>query len=784
MGTPNKTAVNDRVWSPIFSAGTIDPHTAFLREETDAAALKANEEGAVLLKNDNGALPLTSDDHIAVFGSRQLYENYKSKYGYYPGGAGSGTVWSLIGTSPLEQLKLKAEAGKFKFYTKISDNYEKDPLEYIPTDDDMTAAKAAGVRKAIYFMSRFEGESGEEEGWLGLENKPDNAIAKGEWYLSDAEEQLLIRLKATFDQVIVVTNTGNLMDTTWIKDGIDGKQVADAALFAWYGGHLGPRGIANLLTGDANPCGKLTQTAAAIEAYPTTEGFFEHAYTGYTEDIFLGYRYFETFKKDVNYEFGFGLSYTTFDISDVCYLSDADCITVSAKVTNVGSAAGKEILQVYYSAPQGKLGKPAKELAGFAKTDLLAPGASQVLTITFAIKDMASYDDTGATGKRSAWVLEAGDYTVYVGTSVKQVREAGTYTVAELTVTQQLTAKAGPLALEKRLLADGSYEALPTGTAKLHTDPFAGQALAVNDGELVTFADVKSGKGTLEQLVAQMTPEELASFTARTTKQGSAQGSGVGGCEEVNEKYGIPVGRTVDGPAGPDTGTFSFPSEVCISCSWNLDIAADLGTIAGKYMQKFPVSFWLAPALNIQRNPLGGRNFEYYSEDPLVSGMMCAATTVKAQDLELAVTIKHLAANNKETNRGGNDSRMSERAMREIYLKGYEIAVKAVNPVSIMTGYNWMNGYKLTTHQELLIGIVREEWGWDGMFMTDWDSVGNKGAVVESLLGGMNIRMGSENGSNDYSKVIEAYRDGTVSRQLLEVNAKYVIGALLKTKTE
>ncbi len=780
----DKTAVNDRVWSRIFSAGTLNPNTAFLREEADAAALKANEEGAVLLKNDNAALPLMPDDHIAIFGSRQLYENCKSKYGYYPGGAGSGTVWSLIGTSPLEQLKLKAEAGKFKFYTKISDNYEKAPLEYIPTDDDMTAAKNAGVRKAIYFMSRFEGESGEEEGWLGLENKPDNAIAKGEWYLSDAEEQLLMRLKETFDQVIVVTNTGNLMDTTWIKDGIGGKQVADAALFAWYGGHLGPRGIANLLTGDANPCGKLTQTAAAIEAYPTTEGFFEHAYTGYTEDIFVGYRYFETFNKAVNYEFGFGLSYTTFDISDIHYSADADCITVSAKVTNAGSVAGKEILQVYYSAPQGELGKPAKELAGFAKTDLLVPGASQVLTITFAITDMASYDDTGATGKQSAWVLEAGDYTVYVGTSVKQVREAGTYTVAELTVTQQLTAKAGPLALEKRLRADGSYEALPTGTAKLHTDPFAGQALAVNDGGLVTFADVKSGKGTLDQLVAQMTPEELASFTARTTKEGSAQGSGVGGCEEVNEKYGIPVGRTVDGPAGPDTGIFSFPSEVCISCSWNLDIAADLGTIAGKYMQKFPVSFWLAPALNIQRNPLGGRNFEYYSEDPLVSGLMCAATTVKAQDLELAVTIKHLAANNKETNRVGNDSRMSERAMREIYLKGYEIAIKSVNPASIMTGYNWMNGYKLTTHQELLIGIVREEWGWDGMFMTDWDSVGNKGAVVESLLGGMNIRMGSENGSNDYGKVIEAYREGTVSRQLLEINAKYVIGALLKTKTE
>ncbi|MBR2339007.1 MAG: glycoside hydrolase family 3 C-terminal domain-containing protein [Clostridia bacterium] len=774
-------AVDSGTYSQIFSSGTVSRKGDYSKAEYESAALAAAEEGAVLLKNENAALPLKTTDHVAVFGSRQFYGKPTDKdpsyeiWSYIPGGAGSGAVWGNIGTSPYEQIKAKADAGKFKLYTTISENYKSKKSSYTPSDKDLNAAKKAGVNKAVYIISRYEGENGDEDGMA------DNADAPGNWRLSTKEKLLLTKLNATFGQVIVVTNTGILMDTNWIKNGIDGTQVVDAALFAWYGGHQGPKAIANLLTGDATPSGKLAQTAAPIENYPTTEGFFEQAYTNYSEDIFMGYRYFETFNKAVNYEFGFGLSYTTFSMSDVKYSSNNTHITVSAKVTNTGNASGKEVLQVYFSAPQGKLGKPAKELAGFAKTDTLKPGQAQTLTIKFPINDMSSYDDTGKTGKKSAWVLEAGDYNVYIGNSVKNVQKAGTYKVSSLKVVEQCTAQAGPLDLTKRLLANGQYETLTTGTKQTPVDYAKNNALATKANGTVKFADVVSGKNTLDQLVAQMSIEELGAFTHLTVTSGAAQGSGVG-AGAASDKYGIPIGKTLDGPAGPDTSQFSFPSETCLASSWNLDHAANLGTIAGKYCKKLGSTFWLAPALNLQRNPLGGRNFEYYSEDPLISGLFCATSTANAQAQGAVVALKHLAANNKETNRGGNDSRMSERCLRELYLKGFEIAIKTVNPGSIMTGYNRLNGYDLNAIQPLQINLLRKEWGWDGMFMTDWDDLGDAGDTVSALLSGTNIRMGKPENNKSAEKVIAAYGNGTVSRQLLEANAKYVLQALVRTQ--
>ena len=292
---------------------------------------------------------------------------------------------------------------------------------------------------------------------------PDDAAIPGQYYLSANEEAHLKKLRETFDTVIVVANTGDLMDTSWAKYGIDFDKdgtytpVADAALFSWYGGLRGTQALSLVLSGEETPSGKLSETAARdIDDYPTTEGFFEKEFTDYTEDIFNGYRYFETFDPNyekVNYEFGYGLSYTTFDISNITYAADSEYITVTAKVTNTGDYNGKEVLQVYFSAPQmgegtAVLSKPAKELAGYAKTKLLAPGESEILTVKFPIKDMSSYDDTGVTGKKSAYVMEAGDYDILAGNSVRNVTLAGTYTVDALTVIEQLTSKAAPYDLE------------------------------------------------------------------------------------------------------------------------------------------------------------------------------------------------------------------------------------------------------------------------------------------------------------------------------------------------
>ena len=770
--------------------------TSFSSSEAKTVCRTIAEEGTVLLKNEDNTLPLKASDNIAIFGSRQLWEKTYSTYGYYLGGAGSGAMYGSPDMEPYEALEKKSAEGKFKFYKGITDKYIANPRGYIPTSGDIKAAKSAGVNKVIYIISRLSGESGTEEEFLKLESIPDEAIKKGQWFLSEDEEKMLKTLNNNFDKVIVVLNIGSLMDTEWIVNGIDGEQVADSVLISWYGGLEGPEALANVLSGDSNPSGKLTATAADINAYPSTKDFYNKEYTNYTEDIFVGYRYFETLSSaydKVNFEFGFGLSYTTFSVTNQNVSAEKDKITVTATVTNTGKVSGKEVLQVYFSAPQmgqggAKLSKPAKELAGFAKTSLLAPGKSERVSITFSIDDMSSYDDTGKTGAKSAYVLEKGEYKIYVGVSIRNTVLAGAYKVDKFKITQQLTENAASNALEKRLLADGSYETLKTGKADVvsqekYINDEKKDAPVVYESGVVTYDDVLSGKNTLDDLVAQMTIKELIAFNARIVANGSAQKSGVGATEEINKKFGLPVGNAFDNPAGitsaTSAGMFGFPSETMLACTWNVSLAADMGAVNGKYakMNK-KCQYWLAPSLNIQRNPLAGRNFEQFSEDPLISGIFGSAIVKNAEYFGVACAIKHFACNNKETNRTNNDSRVSERALREIYLKGFEMVVKDVNPNSIMTSYNKVNGIWCSENSELLMDIVRGEWGFQGMIMTDWGGYHDN---VAGLLAGMNIRMGGS-ANKDYRGFTDAYNEGLISRKLLEINAKYIINSLMKVK--
>ena len=1494
----------------IRNAGTVDPDTAYSKEETADVNIRASVEGMVLLENKNQALPLKSTDKIAVFGSSQLWNGIYARFGFRQGGAGSGAVYNGPGTSLIAQIRLKANEGRYSIYDPISQLYEKyylpnatlypdtegnyyndgeyalaeDNGNYFPTDEELRAAKDAGVNKVVYVFSRLEGEAGTEESFLPsngdftVTGVPDDAPKPGQYYLSANETAHLKKLRETFDTVIVVANTGDLMDTSWAKYGIDFDgdgtytPVADAVLFSWYGGLRGTQALSRVLCGEETPSGKLSETAARdINDYPTTEGFFEKNFTDYTEDIFNGYRYFETFDPNyekVNYEFGYGLSYTTFDISNLTYSENGEYITVGAKIKNTGDYYGKEVFQVYFSAPQmgtgsAVLSKPAKELAGYTKTKLLAPGESENVTVSFPIKDMSSYDDTGVTGKKSAYVMEAGNYSILAGNSVRNVEKAGTYKVSELIVTEQLTSKAAPYDLEKRLLADGTYEELElrdmpvepykpsygfpiygnikiegekfdtmlsvgapgsesftTGTlvkdpvyldendgvgdfdyATAPTSPYSGSqlcqmhvtvkqavypinvgkagyynihirgcggekndflriyingedcgltfnwpqtrttgyfahadiyyheskkvylpegnvtialenkninfmnmdfiefipyegetevaptvitvegenydtensvgvkseknnytpqfatnvvwssvnvvdyakstwidypgycvsgvhandkivyevdapesgnyaismiacrptsvvndftnirvndtlyefnevfpqtggqevyfkyidwdfggdmivplkkgknsvifeitgngvlidkikftkaivpitveaesydasssgtfktekssssaqyapnpvmtdALTVNfdgtvweqyenanpgtcvsgiaaganlvykvnvpeagnylltmracrptrchvnfmdvavngvqtvyavnfpqtgldeskyfryidhafdnkivlplkegentitliakttmplidkffltktvlepskdiivegetvvkaecvgattyenlntssgkyalspiisnnivdsntvwhnlvysgaknlarlgdvtnntavyyvnvptegtygllvrgarsnkatnanwvcindntyttapfpqtgasgvyfnfvdvdysenvrlklskgenkitfknvagapnidfftlkyiepetvqpsydtfyypgdepvvyDDGIVTFSEVQSGIHTADELASQLTIAELASFAVLTKRSNSAQSSGVGPCESVTKTYGVPVGSTVDGPAGPTTvGNVGFASGMTIGCTWNVDIAADFGTIVGKACKSHgDTNYWLAPGMNIQRNPLGGRNFEYFSEDPLITGLCGAAITEKVQQYGTSVAAKHFAVNNKETNRGGNDSRVSERALREIYLRGFEIFVKEARPLGIMTGYNLVNGYECCEHKEMLVGIARDEWGYKGLYMTDW---GKTPSLYMMVKGGCNTNMGNHENMWDSSVLVEQYVAKNLTRAELQQNAVYIIDSL------
>ncbi len=804
----------------IQNAGTLDEDSAFSEQEAAKTVIQAAEEGMVLLRNEGDALPLTSSDTVAVFGTQQFFKNNYSYYGYHITGAGSGNIFAEFDSevySPIVSIREKANEGKFKLYEPIAQKYKDDfdrlwadyttYTPYTPSAEDLNKAKADGVNKAIFFVSRLEGESSDEERGIidndEIKNNaaPDNAIEKGQWYLSNSEEAMIKTLSETFDKVIVVVNTGNLMDTNWVKEG-----KADAVLCAWYGGIDSGKALANILSGDATPSGKLTETAADINNYPTTEnimkmfedgGFYDHRYTSYTEDIFVGYRYFETFTNiPVNFEFGFGLSYTEFDISDLKYSESDGNITVSAKITNIGDKySGKEVFQVYFSAPQmnvgeAKLSKPAKELAGFVKTKLLAPSESEIVSVTFPVSEMSSYDDTGVTATKSAYVLEAGDYKIYAGNSVRKVELAGTYNVGAFTIVEQLSEKMAPKDLALRLLANGEFEALKSAEFKeLDTTPVSDFTPPEEDApvvfdDTVTYGDVLSGKNTLDELVSQFTIDELASFALRQVVEGSAGHGlgGFGGNESVTEKYGVPLARGCDGPISPpglrqSTG-HSFPSGMVIGCSFNIDLAADLGIIAGKVHDENPMcELWLAPGMNIMRSPLCGRNFEYYSEDPLVSGLVASAVIYNTQKFDVGVSVKHFAVNNKELNRVYNDSRLSERALREIYLRGFEMVVKEADPVSIMSSYNLINGYSAGHATQLLRGIAREEWGFDGLYLSDWGGSGGYN-LVEAIHGGNNVWMGTENDS--YQELVDAYNNGIVSRELLEENAKYVIGAMLE----
>ncbi len=1023
-------------------------------------------EGMVLMEND-GALPLAQGEKVAMFGRAMI--------DYVRGGGGSGATVVDYTRNILQGMQIKADEGKISLYQPLVDFYTEQVTTNgitndanITVSDELMEDAAANADTAIVTIGRYSSEGS------------DRSAAKGDYYLSDAETELLTRVAAKFKKTVVVLNVGAVLDTSWIKD-IPG---IDSVLMAWQAGMEGGLATADVLVGDVNPSGKFVDTfAKSYDDYPSSDTFYESsAYVNYEEDIFVGYRYFETFDPNyerVNYEFGYGLSYTTFDISDVTVAAEGDDIVATAKVTNTGDVAGKEVVQVYFSAPQGKLGKPAKELAAFDKTDLLAPGESQTVTMSFPIDDMSSYDDTGKVQK-SAYLLEAGDYNIYVGNSIKNAGENGiryTYNVAEDTVTEQLSEQCAPIQLERRLLADGTWEALEApaemdphytvaaegvtrvesenflnssgnlhiesyyddnleqqkclaylnaagrymeyeltaekagkysvimsmangnaalsncfkvyvngeyqpgivfnaqqtgdgsgasewynfiecepfyinlnegtnlvrfvansnnpnydymliervgeqeeyykkavaaeGQTKIEGEEFdesgmttsgnavrierfnnnteacvaylnyvgnyvsyylkvaeageynitlnvangragfdfdpgitvngtaypatitaiqtgdgsgAGQWYNFEDLDPVTvtlpagnvvltltckeankypnidyitiekketvqaaaravraaaqttsgkimLVDVYNNPDLMDDFLAQLTDEQLANLLQGQPNTGVANTGGMGNLME----YGIPNAMTADGPQGIRIGTTctAWPVSTLLACTWDVDLVEEVGKAAAIEAHNNGIDIWLAPGMNIHRDPLCGRNFEYYSEDPLIAGKMAASITKGCQSEGVSITLKHFAANNKETNRNSSDSRMSERALREIYLKGFEIAVKEAQPWSIMTSYNYINGTETSENKELLTNIARGEWGYEGIFMTDW---GNNSNHAREVLAGNDVKMPS----GSPSTILAAKEKGIVTREDMEACAARLMKMIMK----
>ena len=686
-------------------------------------AREAAAQGMVLLKNDKQVLPLSAaSGKVAVFGMNQI--------DYVPGGGGSAAVNAPYTVHLLQGLKNNPD---LQVYEPLADAYQKSydagekyfygKIDQMDISGYIEGAKAF-TDTAIISIGRAMGEASDISVDPVTSGDKNNPSYNTGYYLTPAEKNMVDTVCGNFDKVIVVLNTAAVMDSSWYKD----NDKIQAVLAVWTPGMEGGNAIADVLTGKVNPSGRLVDTMVkSYRDYPSAETFDNSEYQPHSEDIYNGYRYFETIpgkKERVNYEFGFGLSYTTFALSGQTMQVNDGEITVGVTVKNTGSRAGREVVQVYYSAPQGKLGKAAKELAAFEKTKELKPGESQTLTMSFPIADMASFDDAGKTAYASSYVLEKGDYAVYVGTSVadQNLTRAGVYHLDQDTkVGQTLDHLCAPTQLPERLLADGTYE--PIAPVEKPTVQTAPHNMVKAPESPILLSDVYQDPSKMDAFLAQLTVDQLAEMTQG---QGSVNIGDVGGIGFRIPQYQMYTANAADGPAGMHADAHLkatwFPCATLLACTWDTGLLEEIGAAVASELKDTGIDIWLAPSLNIHRDPRNGRNFEYFSEDPLISGKMAAAEVRGAQGQGIAAVIKHFAGNNKETNRGGVDTRVSERALREIYLRGFKMVIDEADPWAIMTSYNRINGTKGTMNKELIEGILRNEWGYDGLVMTDWNT--------------------------------------------------------------
>lgn len=758
-------------------------------------------ECMVILEND-GVLPLQAGTKkIALFGTGARHT--------IKGGTGSGDVNVRENISIAQGL----ERAGFKFVTEgWLDQYDRLYADAQEAEQpEITEVDVKEADAAIYVISRNSGEG------------KDRRAEKGDYYLSDRELQNIRFMTEHYKNCIVLLNVGGVIDLTALK-AIEGIQ---AIMLVGQTGNMGGYAVADVLTAKTIPSGKLTDTwAKSYEDYPSSatfshrDGNLDDEY--YSDGIYVGYRYFDTFGVMPLYCFGCGKSYTEFEIKTMNVTADEKQVQVEVEVTNIGDKyPGKEVVQVYYSAPDGIMEKPTQELAGFAKTKLLAPGEKDVVTITFATTDMASFDAYDA-----AWIMEEGEYTIRVGNSSRNTEAVAVIDLDEQVTTLQL----------KRLMRDTIavrelHHMIPIFDIEFDFGvpaiPFRIMLQAENfkkelveyevmrrtlmdkrKDEVLTLEDVKAGNATLDELTAQLTVEEMAELCVGTERRngdgnviGSASSCVPGAAGDTTssllETRKVPNLIQADGPAGLrlETPCTAIPIATTLAQSWDMDLIHRMGELVGEEMKQLHVDLWLAPGMNIHRNPLCGRNFEYYSEDPVLTGL-CAATETKGVQSQKGkgTTIKHFAGNNQEDNRMFTNAHISERALREIYLKGFEIAVKTAQPYAIMTSYNLINGVHSANNYDMLQNIARDEWGFEGLVMTDWytsQDTTEMGMVspsgkyshsssVQCIKAGNDLQMpGCQQNVDD---IVEAVNEGKeITKADLQHCAKHILSVALKT---
>ena len=719
-------AVTNRVsQTSVSKGGEPLPPTDEMKKLCRAAAA----ESFVLLKNDGGILPLSKEKPTALFGRLQ-FDPFSVGYGsggdvnaHYRTNLNAALHKAGVPLAPAPEEALR----RWRKKNKPDDGY----WGHWPTCREEMPLTEYGVREAaeqsgtaVYMIGRAAGEDRE------------NSLTPGSYYLTETEERNLKLLRRYFPRLCVLLNVGSLMDLSFIE-----TMDIPVAGVCWLGGMEGGNALADVLTGAVCPGGRLTDTVArSYEAYPSAGNFGGKRKNLYEEDIYVGYRYFETFApEDVLFPFGYGLSFTEFTVGDVRFTRESDAVRVACRVKNTGPATGRHTLQLYYTCAGGPLDTPARTLCAFGKTDPLAPGEETDVTLCVKSSRLGSYDETGVSGFRDAWVLQKGKYRFFFGADVRSAALAGSFT-QEKTVLLRQCRSVLPPRKEERLMCltaiedSGAYRRSYRPASAGSETPLRERILAALPAAYtdtaekpLTLRDVKADPALFDSLIAQLTDEELEAITRGDYTMNSPLGprgnAGVfGGVTESLREKGLAPVVTTDGPSGIRIGAPAalLPCGAALASTWDPPLIERLYEAVGAEMKERGSDVLLAPGMNIHRDPLCGRNFEYFSEDPLISGMAAAAVIKGLEQAGVSGCPKHFACNNQETNRTKNNSVVSMRALREIYLRGFEICVKAAAPAVLMTSYNKINGVWGHYNYPLVTEILRGEWGFDGVVITDW----------------------------------------------------------------
>ena len=803
-------------------------------------------ECTVLLKSD-GAFPLEKPCRLALLGSgaRRTVK----------GGTGSGEVNSRFFVTAEQGLK---DAGFWLTGSAWLDAYEKKYAEARKAFIRRVKkeARAAGTAAPLYGMGRVMPEpeydlplNAEGEAAVYVLSRisgegSDREPVRGDVKLTETEIRDILALNACFEKFMLVLNVGGPVDLSEIP------QVRNILLLSQLGVETGAV-LADILLGKANPSGRLTTTWAAWEDYPRIGDFGDRNDTHYREGIYVGYRYFDSSGKKPLFPFGHGLSFTSFERQIQSVRRENTQIYLSVSVTNTGRLAGREVLELYVSSPEGRLDQPYQQLAAFEKSDVLEPGGEQTLRLTFDMRDLASYDTA-----RAAWILEAGEYVLRLGTS-----SAETVPAARIALPQEVTVRQVRNALGEPYFEDWKPEKtgadftgekdgqvffiepdlsdLPllllekedfeTETVSyVRVEPLADGLAVLSDDELIRLNigafDPKAGPlsvvGDAGHTVAGAAGETTLTLQERgisslvmadgpaglrlapafwRDEEGAHAADGGGLPASVTEWLPAPVraaaGVFIRPKKLPENAKIenqyctALPIGSAIAQSWNTGFAALCGDIVGAEMERFGVNLWLAPALNIHRSILCGRNFEYFSEDPLISGRMAAALTRGVQRHPgCGVTVKHFAANNQENNRYGNNSIVSERALREIYLKAFEICIREAKPAALMTSYNLINGVPTAERRDLIWDVLRCEFGFDGIVMTDWviawmaNRKNIHPAVSPRLVAAAGGDLFMPGSKADFKDMKAGLKEGSLLRAQLEENVSRLLRLIRKLK--